>query len=342
MKYRDAGVDIDKGAALVQRVRDAAESTRRPGWLDSLGGFGALFRLDLTRYRRPVLVSGTDGVGTKLKIAQVMGKHGTLGIDLVAMCVNDILAGGAEPLFFLDYLAVGVLEVEAAAEIIEGIAEGCRLAGCSLVGGETAEMPGVYAPGDYDLAGFAVGVVEEDRIITGRSISAGDTIIGLASSGVHSNGFSLIRAILGDDLEDALAREAPWGGITLGDELLKPTAIYVKAVLPLLGDGSVHGLVHVTGGGIPENLARILPPSVDAEVNLSAWPEPPVFGFIREAGGVEGEEMRKVFNMGLGYLMVVDGERADHIMKKIDESGLAAFVVGKIEEGRRQVRFTGG
>ncbi len=339
MKYREAGVDIDRAATFVERIRTATESTRRPGWLDGLGGFGALFRLDLARWRRPVLVSGTDGVGTKLRLAQVLGRHDTIGIDLVAMCVNDVLAQGAEPLFFLDYLAVGALDVEVATQIVEGIAEGCRQAGCSLVGGETAEMPGFYPPGEYDLAGFAVGVVEEDRMITGKRIVPGDLVIGLPSSGVHSNGFSLVRAVLGDNLPTALAREAPWGGTTLGEALLRPTAIYVKPVLAALRSDAVHGLAHITGGGLPDNLSRILPPGTEAVLNTASWSVPQVFRYLQQAGRVEEEEMRRVFNMGLGYLVVVGEGRETEVREIIEEQGARTFLVGKIVPGSPQVRF---
>ncbi len=340
MRYREAGVDIDKGAAFVERIRAATESTRRPGWVDGLGGFGSLFRLDLSRWRRPVLVSGTDGVGTKLRLAQALGKHDTIGIDLVAMCVNDVLAQGAEPLFFLDYLAVGTLSLEVAVQIVEGIAEGCRQAGCSLVGGETAEMPGFYPPGDYDLAGFAVGVVEEENIVSGRLIAAGDAVIGLPSSGVHSNGFSLVRAILREDLAKALSRKAPWGGTTLGEALLVPTAIYVKAVLPVLSTGAVRGLAHITGGGLVDNLSRILPPGTSAVLDTGAWPLPPVFSFIREAGHVDEDEMRRVFNMGLGYLLVVKEGSEGQVLQALSAGGQEAHLVGVIEKGEQRVRFT--
>ncbi len=343
MKYREAGVDIDRGADFVERIRAAAESTRRPEWLDGLGGFGSLFRLDLARWRRPVLVSGTDGVGTKLRLAQAMGKHDTIGVDLVAMCVNDVLVQGAEPLFFLDYLAVGKLEVAVAARIVEGIAEGCRQAGCSLVGGETAEMPGFYPPGDYDLAGFAVGVVEEDGLITGAGIAPGDAVVGLPSSGPHSNGYSLIRAVLaekyGEDLAGALAREAPWGGETLGEALLRPTFIYVKSVLPLLAEGRVRGMAHVTGGGLTDNLARILPPGTEAVLNPAAWTVPPVFRFLQEKGGVADEEMRRVFNCGLGFLMVVADGGEEALRRKLAAARQPSYLVGRIAKGDRHVRY---
>jgi phosphoribosylformylglycinamidine cyclo-ligase len=339
LKYRDAGVDIDKGAAFVERIRAATESTRRAEWLDGLGGFGALFRLDLTKYRRPILVSGTDGVGTKLRIAQSVGRYDTIGIDLVAMCVNDILVQGAEPLFFLDYLAVGKLELDSAAALIEGIAEGCRQAHCSLVGGETAEMPGFYPPGEYELAGFAVGVVEEANLVTGRTICPGDRIIGLPSSGAHSNGYSLIRAILGNDLRKVLSREAPWGGATLGEALLAPTAIYVGAVLPALGTGAVRGMAHITGGGLTDNLARVLPPGTGALLKDGSWPVPPLFGYLQKSGKVETEEMRRVFNMGLGFLLVVGEGRETEVRELLEENGQRTFLVGEIEEGSQQVRF---
>jgi phosphoribosylformylglycinamidine cyclo-ligase len=338
MDYRQAGVDIDRAATFVERIRAATESTRRPEWLDGLGGFGAFFRLDLSRYRRPILVSGTDGVGTKLRLAQALGRHDSIGIDLVAMCVNDILTHGAEPLFFLDYLAVGVLDVEASVQIIEGIADGCRQAGCSLVGGETAEMPGFYPRGDYDLAGFAVGAVEEEAMLTGKGIKPGDALIGLPSSGPHSNGYSLVRAILGTDLAGELNREAPWGGETLGDALLRPTSIYVKRIQPLLATGAIRGMAHITGGGLTENLPRILPRGTGAELRLGSWPEPPVFGFLRQRGPVAEEEMRRVFNLGLGFLLAVDGSRADEVLALLSPSG-PAYPVGRIVPGEPSVRF---
>jgi phosphoribosylformylglycinamidine cyclo-ligase len=341
MKYRKAGVDLDKAALLVEKIKRATESTRRDEWLDALGGFGGLFRMDLSRHRKPVLVSSTDGVGTKLRLAFALNRHRGIGIDLVAMCVNDILAQGAEPLFFLDYLAMGSLEVEVAVEVVEGIAEGCRRAGCSLVGGETAEMPGFYPAGEYEVAGFAVGVVDEDRIVTGKAVTPGDSVIGLASNGVHSNGFSLVRSILGDDLPAALEREAPWGGVTLGEELLKPTAIYVKNIQPLLEKDIVHGLAHITGGGLVDNLLRILPPETGADLTPSAWPVPPVFQFIQEAGQVEDEEMRRVFNMGLGYLMVVAEGLEDEALSMIEKSGCRSYRVGEVTGGPHQVRFVG-
>ncbi len=338
MDYRQAGVDIDKAASFVERIRSATESTRRPEWLDGLGGFGAFFRLDLSRYRHPILVSGTDGVGTKLRLAQTMRSHGSIGIDLVAMCVNDILTHGAEPLFFLDYLAVGVLDVEASVQIVEGIADGCRQSGCSLVGGETAEMPGFYPRGEYDLAGFAVGVVEEGAMLTGKDIRPGDVIIGLPSSGPHSNGYSLIRAILGGELERELQRQAPWGGETIGDALLRPTSIYVRRILPLLATGAIKGMAHITGGGLTENLPRILPPGAAAELRLGSWPEPPVFGFLRERGRVAEKEMRRVFNLGLGFLMVADESRAAELLGLLAPGG-PAHVVGSIVPGEPSVRF---
>jgi phosphoribosylformylglycinamidine cyclo-ligase len=333
MDYRQAGVDIDRATSLIARIRDAAETTRRPGWLDGIGGFGALFRLDLQRWRRPVLVSSTDGVGTKLKIAQAMGKHDTIGIDLVAMCANDILVQGAVPLFFLDYLAVGRLETEVAADLIRGIAEGCRRAECCLVGGETAEMPGMYGPGDYDLAGFVVGVVEEDSVVDGRAILPGDRIVGLPSTGVHSNGFSLVRAILGGDLGETLGRRIPDREGSLGEILLEPTAIYVKAILPLLATGAVKGMAHITGGGLPDNVARILPGSCRAVFDPAAWPRPPVFDWIRREGEVPTEEMYRVFNMGLGFVLVVDAGRETEVMEILAEGGSPAHLVGEITEG---------
>jgi len=297
LSYRDAGVDIDAGNALVERIRPAVARTARPGVLGGIGGFGGLFALDTARWREPVLVAGTDGVGTKLRLAIAAGRHRGVGIDLVAMCANDVAVQGAEPLFFLDYYATGRLEVEVAAEVVEGVAEGCAQAGCALLGGETAEMPGMYAPGDYDIAGFCVGVVERDRLVDGRACAPGDVLIGLASSGPHANGYSLIRRILertGADLATPLPDGTP-----LGEALLAPTRIYVRALLALHQAGLLKAAAHVTGGGLPENLPRVLPRGVRAVVDAGAWPEPPVFAWIREQGPVTREEMRRTFNCGV-------------------------------------------
>lgn len=326
LSYRDAGVDIDKGDALVERIKPFAAKTTRAGVLGSLGGFGGLFALD-TKYREPVLVSGTDGVGTKLKLAFQMRRHHTIGIDLVAMCVNDILVQGAEPLFFLDYFACGKLDVDTAANVIKGIAQGCEQAGCALLGGETAEMPGMYAPQEYDLAGFAVGVVEKDKLIDGRSIVAGDIVLGLASSGVHSNGYSLIRKILetsGADLNE------PFAETTLGLALLTPTKIYVRSVLTLLKIVPVKGLAHITGGGLTENIPRMLPSNLSALINTGACPRPPLFDWIQQHGRIQEEEMLRTFNCGIGMALVVAPEHKDAARASLAGSGEQVWEIGRI------------
>ncbi|HDP90227.1 MAG TPA: phosphoribosylformylglycinamidine cyclo-ligase [Thioalkalivibrio sp.] len=330
LSYRDAGVDIDAGAALVERIKPHAKRTRRPGVLAGLGGFGALFELPLDRYRQPVLVSGTDGVGTKLKLAMDMGKHDTIGIDLVAMCVNDIVVTGAEPLFFLDYYATGKLDVDAATDVVKGIADGCEQAGAALTGGETAEMPGMYAPGDYDLAGFCVGIVEKDGIIDGSQVAPGDVLIGLASSGPHSNGYSLVRRILahsGATLADA------FDGRTLGECLLEPTRIYVKPLLALIEKRPVKALAHITGGGLTENLPRVLPARSVAAVDPASWTRPAVFDWLQEAGNVTDAEMLRTFNCGIGMVVVIGAEHAAAALDHFAESGIDAWQIGEIRGG---------
>jgi len=327
LSYRDAGVDIDAGNALVERIKPLVRATLRPGVLSGIGGFGALFEVPLDRYREPVLVSGTDGVGTKLKLALTLGRHDTIGIDLVAMCANDILASGAEPLFFLDYYATGHLEVDVAAEVIKGIARGCELAGCALSGGETAEMPGMYSAGDYDLAGFCVGVVEKRRIIEPSRVRPGDALIGLASSGPHSNGYSLIRKILevsGADLSGDL------DGRPLGEALLAPTRIYVKAVLGLMEVCEVHALAHITGGGLPENLPRVLPPGTCALIDPLSWQRPAVFQWLQRAGGVAEPEMLRTFNCGVGMVVAVAEDDLDEALETLHARGEAPWVIGRI------------
>lgn len=333
LSYRDAGVDIDAGERLVERIKPHARRTLRPEVMGGLGGFGALVELPLERYRHPVLVSGTDGVGTKLRLALALGRHDTVGIDLVAMCVNDIVVTGAEPLFFLDYYATGRLEVEVAAEVVKGIAEGCVQAGCALVGGETAEMPGMYAEGDYDLAGFAVGVVEKEAILDGSQVRPGDALVGLASSGPHSNGYSLIRRIVelsGADLSAPLE-----GGPSLGEALLTPTRIYVKPLLALLASRPVHALAHITGGGILENLPRVLPAGTRARVDTRAWPRPPVFQWLAREGNVDEREMLRTFNCGIGMVAVVPDGEAQAIIAQLADQGLEAWHIGQIEPGDR-------
>ncbi|MCC7486483.1 MAG: phosphoribosylformylglycinamidine cyclo-ligase [Burkholderiales bacterium] len=339
LNYRDAGVDIDAGDELVERIRPLARRTLRPEVLAGIGGFGALCRLP-EGYREPVLVAGTDGVGTKLKLAFETGRHDTVGIDLVAMSVNDILVQGAEPLFFLDYFACGRLEVATAAEVVKGIAEGCERAGCALIGGETAEMPGMYPDGEYDLAGFAVGVVERNRIIDGSAIAAGDAILGLASSGAHSNGYSLIRRVLaacGAPLTGAFE------GGTLADALLAPTRIYVKPVLALQRALPVKGLAHITGGGIPGNLPRILPQGVRARIERSSWTPPPVLEWVRRSGGIDESEMLRVFNCGIGMAVIVSARDADAACALLAAAGETAWRIGTVEArvpGADQVAFS--
>lgn len=330
--YKDAGVDIDAGSRSVEMIRPAVESTYRREVLSGLGGFGGFFALDTGKYRNPVLVSGTDGVGTKLKVAFGMGRHDTIGVDAVAMCVNDILVSGAEPLFFLDYLAVGRLEPEQAAAIVSGIAEGCRQAGCALIGGETAEMPGFYPPGEYDVAGFAVGAVEREKIIDGSSVKEGDALIGLPSSGLHSNGFSLARKVLLDSGKFRMDDYSERLGRTVGEELLEPTRIYVKTVLSVLEKHEVNGMAHITGGGLVENVPRIIPEGLEAVIDYSAWEAPAVFGLIRETGGIDEEEMHRVFNMGIGFVFVVPADKCGEITAELESMGEKPVLIGKTEK----------
>lgn len=327
LRYRDAGVDIDAGNALVERIKPHARRTHRPGVLAGLGGFGALFELPVGRFREPVLVSGTDGVGTKLRLAMQLERHDTIGIDLVAMCVNDIVVQGAEPLFFLDYYATGRLDVEVAAAVVKGIADGCEQAGCALVGGETAEMPGMYQDGDYDLAGFAVGIVEKSAILDGRRVREGDVILGLASSGPHSNGYSLIRKILersGTDLHQAC------GEVSLGEALLAPTRIYVRPLLELLSRAPVHALAHITGGGLLENIPRILPPGTRARLRPGAWTRPPVFRWLQTAGGVPEPEMLRTFNCGVGMTVILPPEHVDDALAHFARAGIDSWPLGEV------------
>jgi phosphoribosylformylglycinamidine cyclo-ligase len=331
ISYRDAGVDIDAGNRLVERIKPIAARTRRPGILAGIGAFGALFELP-PGYREPVLVSGTDGVGTKLKLALEMGQHDTIGIDLVAMCVNDVVVQGAEPLFFLDYYATGRLDVEVATVVIEGIGQGCELAGAALVGGETAEMPGLYHGGDYDLAGFCVGIVEKSRIIDGEWVAPGDVLIGMASSGPHSNGYSLIRKII--EVSDAnLAQD--FHGRSLGETLLAPTRIYVKPLLKLFEKVKVHALAHITGGGILENLPRVMPENTCAVVSALSWPRPPIFDWLQQQGKVATEEMYRTFNCGIGMVVCVAEEDADLTLELLKAEGETAWRIGHIEAAKR-------
>jgi len=342
LTYAGAGVDIEAGNRAVSLMKQAVRSTCRPGVLTDIGGFGGLFALDTVKYKEPVLVSGTDGVGTKLRVAQLTGIHNTIGIDAVAMCVNDILVQGAEPLFFLDYLAVGKLVPERVADIVSGVAEGCRQAGCALIGGETAEMPGFYAEEEYDIAGFAVGVVDRSKIIDGKNITAGDVVIGLPSSGLHSNGYSLARKALLEVAGYQVSDFVQELDRTVGEELLTPTRIYVKAVLPLLEQFKIKGLAHITGGGLTENIPRILPRGVKVVLDRAAWPVPPVFQLIRQIGQVAEEEMLRTFNMGIGMVLVVSPEQAPLVLQELENLGETAYRIGRVETGDPVVEYIRG
>lgn len=338
LSYRDSGVDIDLGNRLVENIKPLVRRTYRPGVLQGIGGFGALFELPLDRYRRPVLVSGTDGVGTKLKLATLLGCHDSIGIDLVAMCVNDILTCGAEPLYFMDYLATGKLDAGQAEQVIRGIAEGCIMAGCALAGGETAEMPGMYRPGDYDLAGFAVGVVEKSRIIEPQQVRPGNLIIGLESSGPHSNGYSLIRHLIdrsGTDLDQ------PLDGSTLAELLISPTRIYVEPVLNLLKRCRATAICHITGGGMIDNVPRVLPEGLCARISGSAWTVPPIFSWIQERGNIRHNEMLRTFNCGIGMIVCVASADLDAALDSLSGSGERPVVLGEIVESHHsRIEFT--
>jgi phosphoribosylformylglycinamidine cyclo-ligase len=336
--YRDAGVDIDAGDALVERIKPHVRRTLRTEVMGGLGGFGSLVRVPLDRYRRPVLVSGTDGVGTKLRLAIETGRHDTIGIDLVAMCVNDVVVQGAEPLYFLDYYATGHLDVPVAERVVAGIAEGCVQAGCALVGGETAEMPGMYQAGDYDLAGFSVGIVEEDKIIDGSHTAAGDVIIGLASSGPHSNGYSLIRKLL--SVQGATAATQV-GGRRLYDQLLAPTRIYVKPLLTLIAELPVHGLAHITGGGLLENIPRVVPDHLEVILERKAWVRPPVFDWLQEAGNLDDTEMHRTFNCGIGMTVCVPAAVGEEAVSRLRQLGEDAHIIGRVQAGTRGVVLEG-
>ena len=341
LTYKKAGVDIKEGERLVELISPMAKKTGRKEVLKGIGLFGALFSLDTGKYKEPVLVIGTDGVGTKLKIAFLTGRHGTVGIDLVAMCVNDILTSGAEPLFFLDYFATGKLDALKASRVIGGIAKGCKQAGCALTGGETAELPDFYKEGEYDLAGFAVGVVEKSGIIDGSSIKPGDALIGLASSGLHSNGYSLARKALLETAGLSLgAKPRELAGRTVAAELLTPTKIYVNAYKKALaGKVTVKGMAHITGGGIPGNLNRILPGNINAVVEEGSWPVPPVFGLIQRSGGVPDAEMKKTFNMGVGFVVATPQREAQKAVALLKKAGYASFIIGKTARGSGRVRY---
>ena len=339
LSYLDAGVDIDAGNELVERIKPAVKSTNREGVLTGLGGFGGLFQLDIARYQQPVLVSGTDGVGTKLLLARQLDIHDTIGIDLVAMCVNDILTCGAEPLFFLDYYATGKLKIDNAQAVIEGIAEGCRQSKCALIGGETAEMPGMYDGEEYDLAGFTVGVVDRPKLIDGSQIKAGHCILGLSSSGPHSNGYSLIRKVLersGDEPSMTLANgtEQQSSPTSLGEALLAPTRIYVQALLPLFDQYQIDGLAHITGGGISENIIRVIPDELGIEIDLNSWELPPVFKWLQDKGNIEESEMLRTFNCGIGMVLLVSESEADRISMALESNGEKVSRLGSVVESK--------
>ena len=336
LTYRDAGVDIEAGESLVERIKPLVQKTQRPECLGNIGGFGGLFELPIDRYRRPVLVSGTDGVGTKLKLAVILDRHDTIGIDLVAMCVNDVLVLGAEPLYFLDYFATGRLSPEHAQSVIAGIATGCEAAGAALIGGETAEMPGMYSPGDYDLAGFCVGVVEKDQIIDGSHIRAGDQVLGLASSGLHSNGYSLARAVLE---RSRATLDQPIGETTLGEALLAPTRIYVRPILALLKAVPIHGIAHITGGGLTGNIPRILPDNCDCRIDTTAWPRSEIFQWLQSEGSIDDTEMLRTFNCGIGLVIIVSSDTAAQAQQMLEASGETVYRLGEVQAGGQGIVF---
>jgi phosphoribosylformylglycinamidine cyclo-ligase len=334
--YKDAGVDIEKGDAFVQAIKPMVESTFRPEVLTKIGGFAGCVSLNLERYKKPILVSSTDGVGTKLKIAFLMNRHDTVGIDLVAMCVNDIVVSGAKPLFFLDYFAASKLDSEKTMKVVSGIVKGCVEAECSLIGGETAEMPGFYKGGEYDLAGFAVGIVEDSQVIDGSGVTVGDKLIGIASSGLHSNGYSLIRKLLLHQLKMDLEKRVEEIGEVLGEELLRPTRIYVKTVLNLTRDFNIVGIAHITGGGITGNLPRIIPKGCKAIVQKGTWDIPPIFSFLKEKGNISEEEMLRTFNNGIGMILIVRSKEVDDILARLRSLGEKAFIIGDVGKTERE------
>jgi phosphoribosylformylglycinamidine cyclo-ligase len=330
--YRDSGVDIDRANSFVERIKPLIKTASRREVMNGIGGFGGLFHLDISKNRDPILVSSTDGVGTKLKIAQTMGKHDTVGIDLVAMSVNDVVVQGAEPLFFLDYIATGKLDIDASVQILKGIVKGCHEAGCALIGGETAEMPGFYPDGEYDLAGFCVGVVDADKLIDGSEIRVGDRIVGIASSGLHSNGYSLARRVLFE--EGRLNPDSQISGLTqsLGMELLTPTRIYVKSILNIIKNFHIRGIIHITGGGFIDNIPRILPGPCRAVITKGSWQVPTIFEFIQNIGNIDDNEMLRVFNMGIGMILIVAEKDLPEIMERFDKLGERAYVIGIIDK----------
>ena len=334
--YKDAGVDIDKGDEFVQRIKPMVESTFRPEVMTKIGGFAGCFSLNLERYKKPLLVSSTDGVGTKLKIAFLMDRHDTVGIDLVAMCVNDVVVTGAKPLFFLDYFASSQLDTERATKVMSGIVKGCMEAECSLIGGETAEMPGLYREGEYDLAGFVVGIVEDAQLIDGSSVTVGDKLVGIASSGLHSNGFSLVRKILLENHRMSLDKRLEEIGEVLGEELLKPTKIYVKTILNLIRDFKIGGIAHITGGGITGNLPRVIPKGVKAVIRKGTWEIPSIFPYLKEKGNIPEEEMLRTFNNGIGMILVVRPKEVEDILSRLNNMGEKASVIGDIGKSEKE------
>ena len=335
--YKEAGVDIDLANQIVKGIKPLISKTSIPGVLSGIGGFGGLFSLAEQNYKEPVLVSSTDGVGTKLKIAFTLNKHNTVGIDLVAMSVNDIITCGAKPLFFLDYISIGKLSKKVVVELIKGITEGCKIADCALLGGETAEMPGFYPEGEYDLAGFAVGIVEKSKIIDGRKIKKGDSVIGIASNGLHSNGFSLARKVLLEEKRYDLEKTVPSLKKTLGEELLAPTRIYVQPILCLLEKYKILGIAHITGGGIVENIPRILPEEVSVKIDRESCPTPSIFSFIQKEGKISNEEMYRTFNMGIGMVLIVRPDKAEQIINELKIIKYDSYIVGKVIKGNKQI-----
>lgn len=334
--YRDAGVDVEAGYESVKLIKNHVKRTFRPEVMTELGGFGGLFSLDKSKYEQPVLVSGTDGVGTKLKMAFLLDKHDTVGIDCVAMCVNDIICSGAEPLFFLDYVAVGKNYPEKVAEIVKGVAEGCVMSGCALIGGETAEMPGFYPVEEYDLAGFTVGIVDKNKIIDGKRIKAGDKLIGLPSSGLHSNGYSLVRKLI-NPTQTNLNEYVEKLGCTLGEELIKPTKIYVKTILTLIEKHDIKGISHITGGGFIENIPRMIPEGLRVSIQKGSWPILPIFDLLKDLGNMEESDIFNTFNMGIGMVLAVEASKADEITNYLKSVGQDAFIIGSITEGEAGV-----
>ena len=344
-RYSQAGVDIDKGNAFVARIKGLVAETHGRGVLNDIGGFSGLFAIGNAGYEDPVLIASTDGVGTKLAVAKMCNKHDTIGIDLVAMCVNDVIVSGAKPLFFLDYLAVSSLEIDVATEVVRGIAEGCKISACALIGGETAEMPGLYRPGDYDLAGFVVGIGERNRIIDGSDIRVGNKIIGLVSSGLHSNGYSLVRKIIFEELGLSVDDHIPELGCTVGEELLRPTRIYVASVLTVLRNYTINGLIHNTGGGFIDNVPRILPNGCQAVIQAGSWDIPPIFPFLQEKGSIPVQEMYRTFNMGIGMMALVAEENVEDVMQQFTAMNETPVVIGEIvaagDDNEKKVRIEG-